>query len=193
MFGEPLGEWPIGKETVKVIPKDLDTTPKYTEDIDHNFDGVEKRKPPKKYSDQILASTKENKVDPSLVAAILIQESGYNPKPKDNPSYDKAGNIVGYDRGIAQINSYWHPEVTDEQAYDPIWAIAWLTRQLKSDIDYFGDINRGLAAYNVGRGGANVKGKELFGGGPKGQTYIDNVARNLTEEQRKKLGLKTTY
>jgi len=178
MFGKTISDWPISTKK-KILPS--------SKKAERAFAGVKERKPPKEYADVIITSSKKSKVDSSLVAAILIQESGYNSKAVND------GGASGVDRGIAQINSKAHPEVSDEQAYDPDWAIAWLARQLKSDIEHFGDINRGLAAYNVGRGGANVKGKEKFGGGPKGQTYIDNVARNLTEEQRKKLGLKTTY
>jgi hypothetical protein len=31
----------------------------------------------------------------------------------------------GDSRGIAQISTYYHPEVTAQEAYDPIWAVNW--------------------------------------------------------------------
>ncbi len=35
-------------------------------------------------------------------------------------------------RGIAQINVYYHPEVTDEEAYDPHRAIAFIINGLRN-------------------------------------------------------------
>lgn len=57
-------------------------------------------------------------------------------------SWEKLNNLITYesswdptahegqDRGIVQINSYWHPEVTDEQAFDPYWAIDWAAKEI---------------------------------------------------------------
>ncbi len=52
-----------------------------------------------------------------IIAAIAQAESGLNTLAKNcnNP-----GGTC--DRGILQINNYWHPEVTDQQAYDPTQA-----------------------------------------------------------------------
>ena len=36
----------------------------------------------------------------------------------------------GVDRGVAQINSYWWPEIADAQADDPAWAIRWMVQQV---------------------------------------------------------------
>ena len=37
---------------------------------------------------------------------------------------------AGVDRGIAQINSHYNPQVSAAQAYDPDWAIRWTARRL---------------------------------------------------------------
>jgi len=173
----------LGNKKTKTAKKPIIETAKA-------FVGLAQKEPGEKHAKTIVKSAKKNKVNSALVAAILWQESEYNPKAKNDGGED------GVDRGIAQINSKWHPEVTDEQAYDPEWSIKWLTKELASLIKYFdGDINKAIAAYNVGRSGVkdNLGQDTPFGGGPKGQEYIDNVARNLTKELRKELGLKTTY
>lgn len=36
----------------------------------------------------------------------------------------------GYDRGVVQINRTYHSEVTDEQAFDPIWSLNWAARKI---------------------------------------------------------------
>lgn len=146
------------------------------------FEGLGVDAPEEELAKLIVTSAEESEVDPSLLAALLFQESSYD---------IGATNPESPDYGIAQINLPSHPGVTKEQAFDPKFAIPFAAKKLASDINYFDDINRGLAAYNVGRGGASVRGQEAFGGGPKGQRYIINVARNLTSEARKRLGLIT--
>ena len=47
------------------------------------------------------------------IVAIASDESDLMP-------FRQGVNISGtLDRGILQFNSYWHPEITDAQAYDP--------------------------------------------------------------------------
>lgn len=36
------------------------------------------------------------------------------------------------DRGIFQISKRWHPTVTDDQAYDPIYATRWTINKIKA-------------------------------------------------------------
>ena len=36
----------------------------------------------------------------------------------------------GHSRGLVQIHNVWHPEVTDDQAYDPEFAISFLAKAL---------------------------------------------------------------
>ena len=35
-------------------------------------------------------------------------------------------------RGIAQISHYYHKGISDEQAYDPVWAIEWTIDQIQN-------------------------------------------------------------
>ena len=152
--------------------------------------GLDQVKPDKKVAKVVSNASKKNNVNSALIVAMLWQESGYSANAKNDGGED------GIDRGIAQINSKAHPEVSDEQAYDYDFAIKWMAKELADSIEYFdGDISKAVASYNVGRGGVenNLRGETPFGGGKKGQAYIDGVSKNLTKELRKKLGLKTTY
>lgn len=135
---------------------------------------------PEQFRPLILRAAKENNIHPALLAAQLFQESGI-----------QVGRDNNDDRGIAQINRLAHPEINDQQAADPNFAIPFMAQQVSSGLKKFGDINRAVSSYNVGMGGASVKGRNPYGGGPKGQTYLNNVAKNLDPELVVRLGLKT--
>lgn len=64
-------------------------------------------------------------VDEKKALQIFGCESGFYPRAHN------AKNRRGVDRGIAQINSYHHPDVTDEQAYNWRWSIGWAIRNMK--------------------------------------------------------------
>ena len=68
----------------------------------------------------------ENGVDPKLAIAVAKCESGLKPKARN---VNKTGTV---DRGLYQINNYWHPEVTDEQADDPEFAIKFFCNAAKA-------------------------------------------------------------
>src|SRR5260221_6998634 len=50
----------------------------------------------------------------AIIVAIALAESGGNPLIR--------GGQDPRDRGVLQINSYWHPEVSDSCAFDPACA-----------------------------------------------------------------------
>lgn len=37
----------------------------------------------------------------------------------------------GHSRGLVQISDIWHPEISDEEAYDPMFSIDYLASQIK--------------------------------------------------------------
>lgn len=121
-------------------------------------------------------------VDPNVFASLLFSEHGLQTTPGINRNADGS-----YDRGIAQINTKQHPEVTDQQALDPNFAIPYAANLLGNHIKNLGDINKGIAAYNVGEGGATAN---QGGVGPMGQAYIDKIANGLSPSLLKKLGIK---
>lgn len=73
----------------------------------------------------------------------LNLESGFDPAA--------VGNVDPRDRGLAQINSYWHPEVSDEEAFDPAFSISWAADYFANNLKALGDLQAGIAAHNVGR------------------------------------------
>lgn len=87
-------------------------------------------------------------VPPALETALLQQESGLNPSARNVNAGGSAPGSV--DRGIAQINSYWQPQVSAAQAYDPTFAIPWSARQLASLKQQYGSWSAALQAYNSG-------------------------------------------
>lgn len=64
-------------------------------------------------------------VDPELAVRVAKCESGLKTNARNINSPDSI------DRGIFQINSKWHPEVTDEQADDPEWATHFFCKAFK--------------------------------------------------------------
>src|SRR5258707_13985433 len=53
----------------------------------------------------------------NMAYAIVMAESGGRANAKNS-----VGNSAGVDRGIFQINSYYHSEVSDAEAFDPLRA-----------------------------------------------------------------------
>ena len=68
---------------------------------------------------------KEEGVDEDLAVRVARAESALNPKAR---CVNGKGSI---DRGLYQINSFYHPEVTDEEADDPEFAIRFFCQAVK--------------------------------------------------------------
>lgn len=140
------------------------------------------------FVDLIIKSSEENGLNPALLAGILFQESGINKNVKDNQSVMENGQI-SRDRGMAQISDYWNPQITDEQAYDPNFAIPFMAKTIKNNLEKTGKLSEAVAAYNVGLGRVGVDPSRPTGLGPKGQQYLSGVSQNLDPELAKELGL----
>ena len=69
---------------------------------------------------EIDEQAKKYKVDPKVMHKVIKCESGYNPN---------ALGDGGKSRGLVQIHSVYH-EVSDEDAYDPQYAIEFLAKAL---------------------------------------------------------------
>ena len=70
----------------------------------------------------------------TTIIAIAQAESSLDPNATlDNK--DSNGTVTSTDRGILQINSRWHPEVSNEDAFNPVTAFQ--------------------AGYEISRGGTN--------------------------------------
>lgn len=64
----------------------------------------------------------EQGVSPAVVKKVIACESEYNPN---------ALGDSGHSRGLVQIHDKYHPEVSDEEAYDPAFAVGFLVQKLK--------------------------------------------------------------
>lgn len=69
----------------------------------------------------------EEGVEPSLALAVAKHEGGLK-----IPNARLVNNPKSIDRGIFQINSYYHKNVTDAQADDPEWATRWFCQKVKT-------------------------------------------------------------
>lgn len=97
------------------------------------------------FRERIYAAETEAGISDHLTFKQISLESNFD------PSAFVDHGTSGVDRSLCQINSKAHPEVTDAQAYSPEFAIPWAAQYLKDHIDALGDVDAGLAAYNVGR------------------------------------------
>lgn len=78
-----------------------------------------------------------------MLCKQLNLESGFDPAA--------VGYVDPRDRGLAQINSFWHPSVSDEKAFSPEFSIPWAADYLAANLKEIKDIDAALAAHNVGR------------------------------------------
>lgn len=109
------------------------------------------------------AAARRYGVPPSLFRRLIQQESGWNPDAR-NPSGAT---------GLVQIHLPSHPDISEEQARDPAFALGWGARYLAAQKKRFGRWDLALAAYNAGPG--NV---EKHGGVPpftETQNYVRNI------------------
>jgi soluble lytic murein transglycosylase-like protein len=118
--------------------------------------------------DEIEALVSRNattwQVDPSLVKAIIANESGFNAD---------ATSKVGA-QGLMQLMPSTAQSVGVRNSYDPAQNVAGGTRYLKGLLDRFnGDVRLAVAAYNAGPGAV-----EKYGDVPpyaETQNYVQNV------------------
>lgn len=61
-----------------------------------------------------------------LLCDICRCESGFNPEAK------LVNSPTSIDRGLFQINSYYHKDATDELAYDPEWNTRWACKAVRN-------------------------------------------------------------
>jgi hypothetical protein len=103
-----------------------------------------------------------------VLSAALARESA---NFKDRYVYGY--HVDGTGRGVAGIDKKYHPDVTDEQAFDPNFAIDWMGRYLSSLVrKNGGDVYSALREYN---GGPNFASGRL---GYQGRTVNELTKRH---------------
>jgi hypothetical protein len=114
----------------------------------------------------IIKAAGRYEVDPHLIRAIILAESGYNPKAKS-----KKGA-----RGLMQLMPSTAKSLGVEDIYDPEENIDGGVRYFRSLLDRFdGDVQLALAAYNAGsRHVRNYEGVPPF---KATQRYIKKVLK----------------
>lgn len=125
--------------------------------INHNYDSY------------IQEAAAKNRIDPLLVKAVIKVESNH----KSNAVSNKGA------QGIMQIMPDTARELRLDDPFDPEQNIIAGTKYLKQQLESFGDIRLGLAAYNAGPGRVSPQGMLVYI--PETQSY---VAKVLQEYQR---------
>jgi soluble lytic murein transglycosylase-like protein len=103
------------------------------------------RKEERLYQPIIVAAANRHKVDSALVKAIILAESGYNPK---------AVSKVGA-RGLMQLMPRTAKWLGVKDSFNPEHNINAGVRYFSKLLNQFGDVTLALAAYNAG--GRNVR------------------------------------
>lgn len=73
-------------------------------------------------------------VDPKIMLYIAQSESHMNTHAPDGDmsiTCKRTGEPVRA-RGLFQITECYHPEITDTEAYDPMWSAKWATEQIRN-------------------------------------------------------------
>lgn len=189
-YKDANGQWIEGTPTPTPVPPSPTATPS---PASAGFiQGFRTWRPPSTISNSINSVSRQYNLHPALVAALLQQESGIDPRVKDNVSFDEQGR-KSRDRGPAQISDIWHPEITDEQAYDPDFAIQFVAKQLANAYAKYNSWPQAIASYNVGGRVGPSPGRDQYGLGPKGQQYVNSVIKNIEPSVLKELGLLSQY
>lgn len=135
---------------------------------------------PLKYADFIRKYSTEYDVDPALVAAIIRQESNFNPNAQ---SASGAKGLSQFMDGTARTVA---KEVGREtfNIFDPETAVQFCARHIKDLLNkYDGNVDAALAGYNAGTGNADRWIRlGILGNLPAGETR--NYVKNVKEYQQ---------
>lgn len=122
------------------------------------------------YANEITAAAQRHNVDPALLAALVKQESGFNPN---------ATSPAGA-KGLAQLMPATARGLGVTDPTDPAQALEGGAKYLRQQLDRFGgDEKLALAAYNAGPGAV-----QRFGGVPpyaETQHYVKTVLASRDE------------
>jgi hypothetical protein len=115
------------------------------------------------FADLFTAAGQKYGVDPSLLAAIAKQESGFNPK-----AVSHAGA-----QGLMQLMPGTAAGLGVENSFDPTQAVDGAARLMRDLLDRFGRTDLALAAYNAGPGAVlKYDGIPPY---PETQNYVRSV------------------
>jgi hypothetical protein len=106
----------------------------------------------------------EKKIPDDRLCKLISLESANDPVAQ--------GTVDQEDEGFAQINRVFHPNVTLQEAWSPVFAVEWAAEYLLSAFGHLHDWDAAVVSYNQGEGGAE---RWLVAGKPKyGAPYVDS-------------------
>ena len=129
------------------------------------------------YDPYIEMVSRENGVDPSLVKAVALVESGFNPHAISSKGA----------KGLMQLMPQTAAQYGVTNLHDPYQNLNAGTRHLRDLLDrYDGDVTLALAAYNAGSGAVT-----RYGGVPayaETREYVKKVQAKMGRTPRKREG-----
>ena len=129
------------------------------------------------YDPYIEMVSRENGVDPSLVKAVALVESGFNPKARSAKGA----------QGLMQLMPTTAKQYGVSNIHDPYQNLNAGAKHLRGLLDqYNGDVTLALAAYNAGSGAV-----QRYGGVPayaETQDYVKKVQTKMGRTPRKSEG-----
>jgi hypothetical protein len=156
-----LSENPVHPNIMNSQPKEEDHT---LAEIEHRLTPVDSNEPGRLFHPVIIKTSIRYQIDPALVKAIIMAESGFNSR-----AISKNGAI-----GLMQLMPETAQELNVEDIFNPEQNIDGGVRYFKQLVNQFsGDLKLALAAYNAGS-----KTVRQFKGIPpfkETQDYIEKV------------------
>ena len=133
------------------------------------------------YDPYIDMVSRQNGVDPTLVKAVALVESGFNPKARSAKGA----------QGLMQLMPMTAAQYGVSNIHDPYQNLNAGARHLRGLLDqYQGDVTLALAAYNVGSGAV-----QRYGGVPayaETQEYVRKVEAKMGRTPPRNPGRKVT-
>lgn len=133
--------------------------------------------PPDELKNAVMTASQKYKIPPDLLYTMAHKEAGFKNIPE---------HIGGHGRGYFQIDDRYHPDVSNDQAYDPMFAADWAAKNLAGNLDYFSKdknpVTSAIRAHNGGPGWpkyiGSKKPKEIEAL-KRSQDYIDAYIEEL--------------
>lgn len=120
----------------------------------------------------LLAESRRNKLDPSLVAALIRQESNFTPRATSGAGARGLMQVMpAVGRGLARTFGY--PEWNDALLYQPDVNVQLGTHHLARALDNYSNPALALAAYNAGE--SRVKRWITKGGATDPELFVERI------------------